>query len=92
MNTLNETKLSLLKKYIYEVILFVLGACVATLFFKYDDLQIFIRNRSLQESVDNRRSLDQSTDAIRENTRALNRINYFLDNLNTQNKKPNEQN
>jgi len=89
----NETNLSLLKRYLYEFSLLVLAGCVAALFFKYDNLQIFIRNKSLNESIENRETAKDATQAIQENTKALNRMNYFLENLNdnTQNKNNEQQ-
>jgi hypothetical protein len=78
----NETNLSLLKRYLYEISFLVLAGCVATLFFKYDNLQIFIRNRALNETIENRAAIKESSDAIRENTKALNRMNYYLENSN----------
>lgn len=85
----NAQQLTLLKKYLYEFTLLVLGGCVATLFFKYDNLQIYVRDKALNESVENRIVAKQSADAIAENTKALNRINYLLETIstNTLNKK-----
>lgn len=68
---LDESKLSLTRKYFHEVVLFGLTTCVIYLFFAYKDVNNYIRDNLTMQNVN-------TVSAIKENTDALRRTNNIL--------------
>jgi CHASE1-domain containing sensor protein len=64
MNALNEKSMSLLRKYIFEVVMFSLCTAVVYLFWTVSDLQLFIRNDLINDKIILTKTIEKNTEAI----------------------------
>lgn len=62
----DEKKLSTIRKYIYEVSLLALAACVVFLFMTYLKLQTYIRDTLFEQVTTNRVIIQQNSDLMKE--------------------------
>ena len=83
---INKDSLSLLKRYLYEVALVVLGVSIGFLFVKYDNLNVFIRDKSTVETVNVRLALGEATKVISENQKVMTELIFLLKERNNNNK------
>lgn len=62
--TFNRTNASILRKYIYEFAIIGLSVAIVTIFWQMNSLNTFIREKLMQDNNDNRKAIEQNTNAL----------------------------